>query len=38
MKKYPKIFTILADIICEIVLLPFHIMEAIFDIFSLLKK
>ncbi len=38
MKKYPKVLAILADIVCEIVLLPIHIIEAILDIISILKK
>ena len=38
MKKYLKILTIILEVICEIVLLPFHILKAVLDILSELKK
>lgn len=38
MKNYLNILSIIIEIVCEIILLPFHILKAILDIFTILKK
>lgn len=38
MNKNLKILTILADFVCELVLIPFHVIKAILDIYNELKR
>lgn len=38
MKKYLNVLTIVLEIVCEIVLLPFHVIKAILDILNEISK
>ena len=38
MKNNLNILSIIIDVVCEIIVLPFHILKAVLDIFTILKK